>query len=75
MFPPPGVLPNPGNEPTSLASPALADSLPLATWKARFHGPTRGAPQRPAGVEANFHQGHGMQVEPRGYWGICSWDL
>ena len=31
-FPPPGDLPNPGTEPTSLTSPALAgkDSLPLA---------------------------------------------
>ena len=36
-FPPPGDLPDPGIEPTSLMSPALAGGLfsPGATWEAR----------------------------------------
>ena len=35
-FPPPGDLPNPGIEPTSLASPALAGGFftTSATWEA-----------------------------------------
>ena len=31
---PPGDLPNPGIEPVSLASPALADGFFLSTWEA-----------------------------------------
>ena len=65
-FPPPGVLPTPGNELTALASPALAGSLPLATWGARLYGPTREAPQGPAGGEANFHQVMGCKWSPEG---------
>ena len=39
-FPPPGDLPDPGIEPTSLASPALADGLftTSATWEAHAKG-------------------------------------
>ena len=74
-FPPPGVLPTPGNEFTALAPPALAGSLPLATWGARLYGPTREAPQGPAGGEANFHQVMGCKWSPEGNGafalGIC----
>ena len=36
--PPPGDLPNPGTEPESLMSPALADRFltPRATWGAQY---------------------------------------
>ena len=33
-FPPPGDLPNPGMEPRSLSSPALADGFFITTWEA-----------------------------------------
>ena len=38
-FPPPGALPNPGIEPASLTSPALASGFftTRATWGARYH--------------------------------------
>ena len=37
LCPPPGNLPNPGTEPTSLTSPALADGFftTTATWEAQ----------------------------------------
>jgi len=38
--PPPGDLPNPENEPTSLMSPALEGRLTSATWEAPVEGGT-----------------------------------
>ena len=36
-FPPPGDLPDPGIEPTSLASPCQVDSTWEVTWEAKGH--------------------------------------
>ena len=67
-FPPPGDLPNPGMEPTSLASPAWqTGSLPLAPpgkppywlWEL-LRGFEQAGNQKPA--EELFFEGHGRRV-------------
>ena len=67
-FPPPGVLPNPGMEPASLGSPALAGEFFTTVLPGK---PVLGLKKIQISFEVTFWASHRQDAQCTGRGGLC----